>query len=437
MKHMSFSYKDSSILDEKTITEHFKKLLEYTEFLHDQIGNGYATHYGFINLPSDTSMQEQVLELVHKKKKLNPAYLIVCGIGGSNLGTVAIMEACFGRFYNTTAPMNVFFADTVDPHYIASVAQLIENALKQGKDILLNVITKSGTTTETIANFEIFLDLLKKYRPDNFADFVVAITDHGSPLYQLAQDNKFSVLSVPEKVGGRFSVFSAVGQFVLGMVDLNVKELLEGAQSGVVLGTSFELKKNFAAVNAIIKFEHFKQNQITLNDLFVFSVQLESFGKWYRQLMGESLGKEFDIEGNKVNIGITPTVSVGSIDLHSVGQLYLGGPYDKFITFLSVDAWKQAISVPKLAKFDQLVSKIQGKSLAAIMQAILEGVKIAYKKNKRPFCSLALPSLSPYYIGQLMQLYMLEIVYLGSLLQVNPFNQPNVESYKEETRKLL
>jgi glucose-6-phosphate isomerase len=334
-------------------------------------------------------------------------------------------------------PMNIFFADTVDPHYIVSLTELIENALKQDKDILLNVVTKSGTTTETIANFEIFLDLLKKYRPDNFADFVVAITDHGSPLYQLAQDNKFSVLAVPEKVGGRFSVFSAVGQFALGMLNLNVKELLEGAQSGVVLGTSLELKKNIAAVNALIKYEHLKKNQITINDLFVFSVQLESLGKWYRQLMGESLGKEFDKEGNKVNTGITPTVSVGSIDLHSVGQLYLGGPYDKFINFLSVDTWNQAISVPKLAKFDKLVSKIQGKSLAAIMHAILEGVKIAYKKNKRPFCSLVLPRLSPYYIGQLMQLYMLEIVYLGSMLQIDPFNQPNVESYKEETRKLL
>lgn len=179
------------------------------------------------------------------------------------------------------------------------------------------------------------------------------------------------------------------------------------------------------------------KKQITIHDLFVFSVQLESLGKWYRQLVGESLGKEFDTDGNKVHVGITPTVSVGSIDLHSVGQLYLGGPYDKFISFLSIDEHKPTISVPKLAQFDELVANIQGKPLASIMQAILHGVKAAYKKSERPFCSFIWPTLSPYYLGQFMQLSLLEIVYLGNLLNVNPFDQPNVEQYKDETRKVL
>ena len=244
-------------------------------------------------------------------------------------------------------------------------------------------------------------------------------------------------MHIPKNVGGRYSVFSPVGQFPLAIIGLDIKELLQGACDAVQQCTLPEVEKNPAALSSIIKYEHYKNNAVNINDLFVFSVQLEAMGRWYRQLMGESLGKEFDIDGNKVDVGITPTFSVGSTDLHSVGQLYLGGPRDKFITFLDIEEYKGPIAVPNFPEFKNLVAKIQGKTLPSIMDAILKGVKEAYKKNERPFCSLVLPTLSPYYMGQLLQFYMIEIMYLGFLLRVNPFDQPHVELYKEETRKLL
>jgi len=153
--------------------------------------------------------------------------------------------------------------------------------------------------------------------------------------------------------------------------------------------------------------------------------------------MGESIGKEFNKYGKKVFSGITPTVSIGSTDLHSMAQLYLGGPYDKFTTFVRIERNNSSIKTPNLEEYSALVDKIQDKSLREMMDAIFEGIKIAFKKEKRPFTEITLPDKSEYSIGQLLQFKMMEIMYLGFLLDVNPFDQPNVEMYKTETRKIL
>lgn len=437
MANISFEYKDTCLIKESEIITIAQQLIPEIEYVQDQIGNGYTHPSGLINVPADGAMREAVATLVHAKRKLSPAALVVCGIGGSNLGTRAIVEAIYGTFYNYATALKIFFADTVDNTYISSIACQVEEYLKEGEKILLNVVTKSGTTTETIANFEIFLGIIKKYHPNDYHEYIIVTTDYDSPLQDLAQQYNFSLLPIPQNIGGRYSVFSAVGQFPLAIIGIDIDELLQGAQDSVQYCTSTEVENNPAALSAVIKYLHYKQNNININDLFVFSVQLDAVGRWYRQLMAESLGKEFDMNGDKVDIGITPTVSVGSTDLHSVGQLYLGGPHDKFITFISVKEHKEPLCVPRMPEFKNLVANIQGKTLPCIMDAILKGVKEAYKKNKRPFCSIALPTLSPYSIGQLLQCYMIEMFYLGYLLNINPFDQPHVELYKEETRKLL
>jgi len=196
------------------------------------------------------------------------------------------------------------------------------------------------------------------------------------------------------------------------------------------------IEKNPAAISAAIQYLHYESGK-NISDLFLFANDLESLGKWCRQLMAESLGKEFNKKGEKANIGITPIVSIGSTDLHSMAQLYLGGPYDKFTTFLSVENSNSPIKVPSLKEYSKLVYGIQGTSLESIMSAIMEGTKAAFRKGKRPFVEIKLPCKSEYSIGQFLQFKMIETIYLGYLLNVNPFNQPNVESYKEETRKIL
>ncbi|MEX0939872.1 MAG: hypothetical protein WDZ41_00765 [Candidatus Babeliales bacterium] len=435
MKEIKINFKNT-LLNKELIEKEGERLDAEIQTVRD-LHAGYETPYSFINLPFDEQYQAIIEQLVSEKKQLKPTLIVVIGIGGSNLGTIAIIESVLGKFYNEDQKRpKIYFADTVDTNYINAIYQLCERELENDNTILINAVTKSGTTTETIANFEVFLNLLIKYRPADYQQYVVVTTDQGSCLEAIAQEKKFAILSIPKQVGGRYSVFSAVGLFAFVMLDIDIRSLLAGARDITTICISKEIENNYAAKSAIIKYLHYK-NDIIINDLFVFSVQLESIGKWYRQLMGESIGKEFDTENQRVNTGITPTVSVGSIDLHSVGQLYLGGPRDKFITFLTIEKLKNELTLPTFKEFDNCVANIQGKSLSYILDAIVKGVKIAYQNDNRPFYSIELPELSAYYVGQLLQMYMIEMVYLGYLLKVNPFDQPNVELYKKETRKIL
>ena|SRR3989344_5847480 len=176
---------------------------------------------------------------------------------------------------------------------------------------------------------------------------------------------------------------------------------------------------------------------ISVTDLFLFGNDLESVGRWYRQLVGESLGKEKNLRGTIVHTGMTPTFSVGSTDLHSVGQLYLGGPFDKIHTFVTVKKKKYRITIPDFKEYDALVSHLQKKELHTVMSAIEEGVFAAFKKEKRAHVILNLEDTGEYSIGALLSLFIHEIIFMGHLLHINPFDQPNVESYKVETRRVL
>ncbi len=171
--------------------------------------------------------------------------------------------------------------------------------------------------------------------------------------------------------------------------------------------------------------------------MFLFAPCLESLGKWYRQLLAESIGKEFDRDGKVVHCGIMPTVSIGSTDLHSMGQLYLAGPNDKMTTFVSVQNHTRSVSIPKKGVFNGLVEGIYGKTSTEIMNAILKGIKRTYQKKKIPFCEIVLDDISPKSLGEFMQFKMMEVMFLGELFNVNVFDQPNVESYKIETKRIL
>jgi glucose-6-phosphate isomerase len=174
-----------------------------------------------------------------------------------------------------------------------------------------------------------------------------------------------------------------------------------------------------------------------VHNTFVFSKDLQAFGYWYRQLVGESIGKKYDRSGAVVEVGIIPTVTVGSTDLHSLAQLYLSGPRIVSTTFLSVKASKTTVSLPVYPEFDDFVVNIQGKTVFSIISAIMNGIKVAYKNDNRPYMQVVLPDKTAKSIGQLLQWKMVEIIYLGYLLEVNPFDQPQVELYKTETRKIL
>ena len=398
--------------------------------------SNYQDDRASLCLLDDTTILKSVSTLIDQKQQLKPTHLVVVGIGGSNLGTIAVQEAVVGKHYNSTnSTPKIHYADTVDTDHLSTIIHTIKTALQNNENIIINAVSKSGGTTETLANFQILLDVLKTYK-QNYQDYIVITTDKDSKFYQLAQQEGYSILELPKKVGGRFSVFSAVGLFPLGMIGIDLQALLSGAKTARDQGLQPTLTDNPSALSAALIY-HYSHQGAVIHDTFIFSNTLESVGKWYRQLMGESIGKEYDISGNRINCGITPTVSIGSTDLHSMAQLYLAGPYDKFTTFLRIKTDNTTLTVPTNPAYDHLVDNIQGTTLHHIMDAIFIGTQEAYRKGQRPFVEINIADKSEESIGQLLQMKMMEMMYLGYLFKVNPFDQPNVEAYKKETKTIL
>lgn len=373
--------------------------------MNKALTNNYDDERSSINLCMDKTIISDCNAIL--KKVNNAKVLVVVGIGGSNLGTMAIYDALQHK-----VKRKLYFADTCDPYLIKKIQNELSIHKKNNEKIVLNVISKSGGTTETIANYE----CLKKY-----CDYIVATTENGSKLYNHANDNNYLILDMPKSVGGRYSVFSNVGMFPLLFAGIDILELQKGAK---YMRSQIPCLDNPAMLSAITIFA---KNKPILNT-FLFCPQLESLGKWYRQLLGESIGKEFDRTGKKVNTGITPTTSIGSTDLHSMAQLFLGGPSDKFHVIVDVK------NSPKLKVKSKLLDL--DTDLEKIMDAIIKGTKTAFKKRKIPFCEFTI-ELNEYDLAAFMQLKMVEMMYLGALFNVNPFDQPNVEEYKKVTKVIL
>lgn len=427
---------NNCLVSKKDLAIIFEKLKNEIINIKDSLDHEYEDKYGSINLPNDYDMVKKIKNLIEIKKKLNPKYIIVIGIGGSNLGTLAIQEALLGKYYNLKdSNIKIFYADTVDSDQLNDIIDIIEPALKKGEKILINCISKSGGTTETISNFEIFIDIIKKYIKE-YKKYIIVTTDEDSKFWRFAKEKGFDVLGIPKNVGGRYSIFSSVSLFPLGLIGLNIDKILEGALAMRDICLSLDIDKNIASRSACYIYKYYKMG-FNIHDLFLFSPDFESIGKWYRQLIGESIGKEYNKDNKQIFCGITPTVSIGSTDLHSMAQLYLGGPYDKFTTFIRINKNKSTLKLPNFDEYSTLVNNIQQKKISEIMDAIFYGTKKSYKKGKRPFLEIVFPDKYESSIGQFLQYKMIEIMYLGFLLNVNPFDQPNVEDYKNETKSVL
>jgi glucose-6-phosphate isomerase len=416
------------------LEDELQKLEAYTERLRGIYESGtYTQAECSINLSKDDALLGQVQDLV--KQKITPSlkYSIVVGIGGSNLGTKAVYDALIGHgdLFDSRYNPRMLFAETTDPEMLVQMVAMLRD-LTSKDEVLVTLISKSGGTTETLANFEVIMEPLRTKFGDACLDRVVVITDEGSKLWNAAHVEEVSCLAIPAKVGGRYSVLSAVGLFPLASAGIDIVAIRQGATQ--MLDDCFATD-NLAARSAAVLATQSKNGR-TINDNFFFHPELESIGKWYRQLMGESIGKERSLDGQVVHAGITPTVSLGSTDLHSVGQLYLGGPRDKVTTFVS-SATSVGVEVPSERVFPDLVPMIDGKSAADIMTAILDGVKIAYQKAELPFMEVSLDAIDEQSLGAFLQFKMLEMMYLAQSMNVNCFDQPNVEDYKIETKRIL
>lgn len=415
-------------------------LARYQDMLKDEIsimrdarGSMYSDERASINLPLDEEHLRLSLQLA--RQHAGAELLVVVGIGGSNLGTWAVQDAILGKLHNMSGRTpRILYADTNDTDTINTINSILADTLKRKKHAVVNVVCKSGTTTETIANFQVLLATLKRHGKSP-ARHVVITTDAGSALWHLARDEGFSLLPIPENVGGRYSVFSPVGLFPLALLGIDVRKLLAGAAH--MRAKCLSSGENPAVIRAAMIHNAHTQGR-NIADNFYFRPDFESIGKWYRQLMGESLGKEWNRSHKKqVWTGITPTVSVGTFDLHSMAQLYFGGPRDKFHTIVTLKRPNTSRMVRGTLRYDALVHNIQGKQLHDIMDAVVKGVATVMRNQDRPYCIIQLERADEESVGALLQLHMMEMMYLGALFDVNPFDQPNVEAYKVETKRAL
>ncbi|MCA9383228.1 hypothetical protein KC909_02580 [Candidatus Dojkabacteria bacterium] len=419
---MNISYKfENSGFSREEMNSLADDLFGYIEDIKTEVNEeGYDSYESSVELPFDEDYISKSYELADRYDDEAFTKVIVIGIGGSNLGTWAIYSAL-------EAEREMLFADTVDPEGIAELIYEIQDAYENDERVLLVYISKSGSTTESAANFGVLADELSKYE-DDLSQNVVVISNEGSKLWKYAERMNYGRLVIPGPVGGRYSVLTSVGIFPLAFAGIDTENLLQGAKDMAKKCLEKDLDENLALQSALAIYLNYKHEN-KLHNSFIFTKRLAKFGAWYRQLTAESLGKD--------GLGIMPEISIGTTDLHSVAQFYFDGSVPMFTTFISVENPDYDYKVSDNLGLGELVENIEGKSLKDIMQAILSGVKESYKERNMNFGEITLEDISAYNYGALLQMKMLEVMFLGKLLNINAFDQPAVELYKEATRKIL
>ncbi|RJP58591.1 MAG: glucose-6-phosphate isomerase [Candidatus Auribacter fodinae] len=385
---------------------------------------------GFLKLPyTDPKLVQEIKHLAADIER-NYSDFVVLGIGGSALGNIAVHSALNHPFYNNVpgeSHPRLFVLDNVDPEYISAVMDMLPL-----EKTCFNVITKSGTTAETMSQFLLFRQLIiDRLGYDAFKKQVVATTDPSSGvLRKIANDEGLRTLPIPPDVGGRFSVLTAVGLLSAAVTGINISDLLEGARLMDEECRKPEMTENPAVMNAVVQYimDTIKMRPMAVMMPYVQS--LRDFADWFRQLLAESIGKKFDRDGNVVHVGTTPIKALGATDQHSQIQLYMEGPEDKFITFLGVKKYRTDLTIPAAYTEIEKLSFLANKTFSRLIHAEQQATSEALANNGRPNCTITLDEISAKSIGALLYLFEYQIAIAGELYNINAFDQPGVEEGK-------
>lgn len=364
--------------------------------------------------------------------------ILVLGIGGSALGGIAVTEALLKPYWNLLSEEQrdgmprIFFLDNIDPDTINGLFEVLDL-----KKTLVNVITKSGSTAETMSQFMIVKDKLEKELGENYRYNVVATTDKKTGiLRQIAEQEGYKTFVVPDDVGGRFSVFSAVGLLPFALVGLDIDEMVNGIKDMDLALKNTDIHNNIAAQNALIHYLMDTKKGKNLSVMMPYSSRLKYVSDWYVQLWAESLGKNKDKDGNDVNIGPTPIKALGATDQHSQIQLYNEGPNNKVINFIRVENFDSTLEIPNIFEYTG-IGYLGGKTINQLINAEADSTRVALSDYNRPTVTITLERVDSYNVAQL--LYMLEVqtAIAGELYNIDTFNQPGVEQAKNYTYALM
>jgi glucose-6-phosphate isomerase len=395
-------------------------------------------YMGWTELPYNQDAIVADILATAKEVRKNFKYFVVLGIGGSALGPIMAFNALCHLHYNELAPSKrkgpkFYVEDNVDPVRMAALLDVIEP-----DKTCFNVISKSGATSETMTQYLIISDILKKSGVDLTKNLIFTTDACRGNLIKIDETfgGKIKKYVLPDGVGGRFSELCPVGLLPAAVLGIDIKGMLAGAAYMDSLCAKPSIQKNPALAVATLQYITMKQGK-NINVLMPYSDNLKYIADWYCQLWAESLGKAVDYNGKKVNAGTTPVKSLGVTDQHSQVQLYIEGPFDKVITFISVGKYATEMPIPHGCEDIPDVGFLGGHTMQELIQAENKATAYALMMAGRMNYTINLPEINAFTMGELMYLLEMQTAYTGALLNINTFNQPGVENGKKATFALL
>ena len=402
---------------------------------HDKLHNGTGAgndFLGWIDLPVNYDKDEFArIKKSAEKIKSDSEVLIVIGIGGSYLGARAAIEMLTNNFHNALdndkrkAPKIFYVGNSISSTYMTELLQAID-----GKDVSLNIISKSGTTTEPAIAFRILRTYLeKKYGVEEARKRIYATTDKAKgALKTLADAEGYESFAVPDDIGGRFSVLTAVGLLPIAAAGIDIDEMMKGAADAREVYSKPSLKENEAYKYAAVRNALYNKGKV-IEVLVNYEPSLHFFNEWWKQLFGESEGKD--------NKGLFPAAVDFTTDLHSMGQYIQEGRRTLFETVINVEKAKYEINIEAAENDMDGLNFLAGKTMDFVNKKAFEGTILAHNDGGVPNMVLNVPELSPYYFGYMVYFFEKACGISGYILGVNPFNQPGVEAYKKNMFALL
>ena len=423
-------------LTRSELKSEFSRVREISRGLKERRADGGLA---FMELP----YQDKLVGRIEDYARGLPASIdnfVVIGIGGSALGNIMLHSALNHPEYNLLPKQRrggrprMFFLDNVDPDRTASLL----DALNPRRTVF-NVITKSGDTAETMSNFLVARAwLMRAVGKKGLARRIVATTDETKGhLRKIVEKEGYESFVVPDGVGGRFSVLTAVGLISAAVSGVDIKELLLGAAAMDRICRSDDPLKNPAAMNALLHYLLDTRKGKSISVMMPYVHRLRDFADWYRQIWAESLGKKLSLDGIRVNTGQTPVKALGATDQHSQSQLYMEGPFDKVVTLIGLEKYTSEVKIPKAFSKMEGIAYLGGHTLGELIEAERLSTALSLAGNSRPNCSITLPELGPYTLGQLIYMYEVQTAFAGMLYNINAFDQPGVELSKKYTYGMM
>ncbi len=418
-------------IDEKAIMKYKDKVEKIHEDLHKRASDE-KDFVGWLNLPTEYDKEEfKRIKESAKKIQEESEVLVVIGIGGSYLGARAVIESLTSTFYNMLPegkrkyPQILFAGNNLSPNYLNELIEVLGT-----KDFSVNVISKSGTTTEPAIAFRIFREMLEnRYGIDEARSRIYVTTDKSrGALKTLSEKEGYETFVIPDNVGGRYSVLTAVGLLPIAVAGINIDKLMEGARTAQLKYEDSDLKYNTCyqyAITRNILYKLYKNTEILVN----YEPKLHSFTEWWKQLFGESEGKN--------QLGIFPAGVDFTTDLHSMGQYIQDGRRNLFETVLSIEKPHSNLEIKEEEDNLDGLNYLAGKTLDYVNKKAMEGTIAAHVSGDVPNIVIELPKLSEETIGHLIYFFEKACAMSGMILGVDPFNQPGVEEYKKNMFKLL